>query len=216
MTDPIEDRVRRTLAVRGEDMASGDGGAWDPSSVPAPSAAGRAPAPRWRRPLLVAAAVSVVAGLAVGGLALLDDDGEVTTTGDDPAATTSTAPTTTTSAPPPIDESEVPSSLGYFVSSGDPNKHLGVIWYEGWDQSNLPDNAEQVRTNDDGSTSWFGTIAPEAGDLFQLWIVYADGVVELQAANMSQDELLSVGVVRNSPASGDFTVTPPPGFVPGE
>ena len=221
LPDPTEDRLRRTFALRAEDMAPGDGGTWDASSFPAAHGNGRAATPLWRRPLLMAAAVGVVAGLVAGGLALLadrDDRPDVTETVEDPPTTTTVPPSTTTTTAGPIEQLVDPGSLGYFVSSSDPNKHVAGIWYPGWDQSNFehdllgnPTNAQQVRTNEDGSTSWFGTIAPDAGDLFQLWIVYPDGVVELQAANMSQDELLAISVVRNP--DGDFTMAPPPGFV---
>ncbi|MGH9192362.1 MAG: hypothetical protein ACRDZ0_07800 [Acidimicrobiales bacterium] len=104
--------------------------------------------------------------------------------------------------------------LGRFVSTADPGgTNFGAAWYPGWNESNVPQGAEPVQIGDD--QGYLGTIAPEAGDLFQLWMVYEDGVVELQAAGMSRDQLIAAGDgVERGPGTEEFTITPPPGFEP--
>lgn len=97
--DPVADRVRRTFATRAEDMASGDG------TGSLPNLEGdRQGAPRrlrgTRRPVLVAAAVLVVA-VASGGVALAvrDGDGEtgrLTTAAEPPSAGEAAGPAAVT------------------------------------------------------------------------------------------------------------------------
>jgi hypothetical protein len=72
--DPVEDRVRRTFAVRGEDMAPGDAAAEVPDFGADGRAAARVRSRRTHRPLLAAATVVAVA-LAAAGVALLVRDG---------------------------------------------------------------------------------------------------------------------------------------------
>ena len=102
--------------------------------------------------------------------------------------------------------------LGRFVSSIDPaGTSFNAFWYRGWNETNVADGAEPVQVGDD--EGYFGTIFPEAGDLFQLWIVYEDGGVELQAAGMSRDQMVVAGDgVERTPGTEEFKITPPPGF----
>jgi hypothetical protein len=112
----------------------------------------------------------------------------------------------------PITEVEVQATgLGRFVNAA--GASYNAIWYPGWTTDNLPDELEAVQVTD--GQAYIGSIAPEADDLAQLWIVYDDGVVELQAAVMTHEELVAAGngVVRH-PGTTDFDVTPPSGYQP--
>lgn len=87
--DPVEDRLRRTFAVRAEDMAPGDSAGELPDLVRDSGTAAR----RFRgsrRPALAAAAAVVVVATATAGVALMvrDDDrdsGRLTTAADQPS-----------------------------------------------------------------------------------------------------------------------------------
>jgi hypothetical protein len=78
MLDPVEDLVRRTFAVRAEDVAPGDGADWPAAAMEGPGPGrGRGPRPRWpSRPLLLAAAVLAVVLAAAGVVALAGGDGD--------------------------------------------------------------------------------------------------------------------------------------------
>jgi hypothetical protein len=105
-----------------------------------------------------------------------------------------------------------PVGLGRYVSTTEPAVNYNVIWYEGWDAGNVAPDAEPVQVGD--QAAYVGSIAPEADDMLQLWIVYDDGVVELQSAGMSQDDLITAATHVTRPNGTDFTVTPAPGFTP--
>lgn len=105
--------------------------------------------------------------------------------------------------------------LGRLVDPAAPDaRNVGVIWYRGWDESDMvPEGAEQVEAG--GQTAYVGSIAPEFAEGLQLWIVYDDGLVELQAVGLSRDELISVAAgVHRTPGTEEFELTPPPGFEP--
>ena len=113
------------------------------------------------------------------------------------------------SATPPEQE---PVGLGRFVGPG--GASFNALWYPGWTTDDLPAGAEPVDVAD--GQAYVGSIAPAAGDLLQLWVAYDDGVVELQAAGMSRDDLVAAGNgVTRRPGTDDFTLTPPPGYTAG-
>lgn len=88
----------------------------------------------------------------------------------------------------------------------------GAVWYPGWTRDNLPDELESVTVSD--GQAYIGTIAPDASDLLQLWIVYDDGVVELQATRMPRDHLRAAGDgVHRRAGTDEFDLSPPPGYV---
>jgi hypothetical protein len=117
---------------------------------------------------------------------------------------------------PPDWNSPVPGAdavhLGRFVSTADPaGKNFSVFWYPGWDETNVAEGAELVEVGD--GDGYIGTIAPQASGLSQLWIIYEDGVVELQAAGISRDELITAGDgIKRTLGTDQFGITPPPGF----
>jgi hypothetical protein len=110
-----------------------------------------------------------------------------------------------------------PVPLSGYARQGRPDETVNGIWYPGWTEANLADNAEPVTVGDGTRPAYVGSIAPEAMDngLRQLWIVYDDGVVELQSAGPTRDELvaLAAGVTRD-PATGELSFPAPDGWVP--
>lgn len=103
--------------------------------------------------------------------------------------------------------------LGRLVDPAAPDaRNVGVIWYSGWDESDMvPEGAEEVAVG--GQTAYVGSIAPEFEEGLQLWIVYDDGLVELQAVGLPRDELVTIAEgVHRTPGTDEFQLTPPAGF----
>jgi hypothetical protein len=176
---------------------------------------------RRRRVLAVAAGVVAAGGLAAAAVSSLAGtdaaEGPVDVSvgpAADRAGSTTTATTAidgaTTTATTAIDGAPTgPAAIGRVVGPG--GASYSAIWYPGWTTANLPPATEALTVTD--GEAHIGSIAPTAGDLLQLWVVYDDGVVELQAAGMTRDELIAAGNgVRRTPGTDDVALTPPDGF----
>jgi hypothetical protein len=214
--DAVEARVRRALAIRAEDMAPGDGAASADRPVVVPfvvTGGGRRRSPWALRVAVAAAAVTI---LAAGGIALdiRDDDDSVVSQAPepDPSEQPFATPTTgwpTTTAPPSTDLPD--PGLGYFENAAT-GQHYAGLWYPGWTRDNIVPDAEQL-TLADGRTAYFGSLIPDAGDMWQLWIMYDDGVVELQASGMDRDELVAAADrVAWIPGERRLEIIPLPGY----
>jgi hypothetical protein len=213
----VEDRLRRTFAIRAEDMAPGDGAAGArPVVVPFAAGGGRQQRSPWA--LRVAVAAAAVAILAAGGMALAlreDDDSVLSQAPEpDPSEQPVTTPTTgwpTTTAPSTTDLPD--EGLGYYFENA-AGQHYAGFFYPGWTRDNVVADAEQL-TLADGRTAYFGSLIPDAGDMWQLWIMYEDGVVELQAGGMDRDELIAAADrVAWFPGERRLEIFPLPGYEP--
>ncbi len=145
--DPVEDRLRRTFAVRAEDMALGDADGLPPDLLlPAPF-----PAPqrsRWTRRPLQAAAVVVLVTLVAAGVALVAREG-----GDGEADRTATVG----DPPSGVSPAEVAIAPRALVAAMQDERNLATIWLIGFEEALvLPvSDTAQARSATDAAVAAF-------------------------------------------------------------
>jgi hypothetical protein len=218
--EEVEGRLQRTLMRRAEDVAAGDGAAWDGARPVSPfgdrPATARRPAVR---ALAAAAAVVVVVGAAAVGLRTMGGDepsGSVvadagdTTVMTPPPTVPPTAPTTgppTTAGP----GSSIETAVGTFrLADG---SVVRVTWYPevalGWERR---PGSEDLLVGAQEANYWEGADQRASS----LSIFHPDGVLSLDGDRLGmRDDLVAfaAGVLR-TPGTTEFEITPPPGSAP--
>jgi hypothetical protein len=234
----VEERLRRTLTVRGEDMAVGDlaprdhSAAWIPGKTLLRLEPLGPPARRrlTGRPLLAAAAAAVVVAGMVGGIALAGDDGptnpvdagsrgQETPQGAPDGTVPPTALSgvcavnpleTSTTLPPDCTQTELlPGLVASYASDIDPSLTIGVTWYPDPRMADAVPHDEPIEAG--ANSGYYGTGHDEGFD--QVWLVYDDGVLGIDGGPVTREQLMFVAAsVVHEPGTLEFLVSPPPGF----
>ena len=218
--EEVEARVQRTLMRRAEDVAAGDGAAWDPARPVSPFGGRPVRARRSPARLLAAAVVVAAIGAAAIGLSTMGGDeptGSVVADGGGTTVMTPppTAPSTgstwpPTTAPPTTaaPELSIETVVGTFARAD--GAVIRVTWYPevalGWDRR---PGSEDLQVGEHGANYWEG-VDQRASSLS---IFFTDGVLSLDGdrLGMKDDLVAFAGGVHRTPGTTEFEITPPPG-----
>jgi len=225
-TEHVEDRVRSTMIRRAEDMAAGDGAAWDPTDTVRPlgrRALTEHP-PRSRPLAAVVAVVVVIAGAAAGlGVANHDDPSRRadTTAGGDADRPRAEGPfegevprsTTPPTVPGPDSGQILGTTLATYVRTTD-GAVVEVRWFppEALELPNPP-GSEDLRAGGYRANYWEGSDQ----QVSSLALFFEDGILRINGdeVGMREDLLAFADGVRRIPGRTEPEVTPPPGYAPG-
>lgn len=100
--------------------------------------------------------------------------------------------------------------LGGLHSTDVAGRTVEALWYPGLTADDLPLGIHPSQQNDDGSAVYRGEIDLNQRGSVRLWVVYDDGIVELQGTDTTGSDMFAVRVSRT--ADGEFTIAPGLGF----
>jgi hypothetical protein len=100
--------------------------------------------------------------------------------------------------------------LGGLHSTDVAGRTIEALWYPGLSEDDLPLGIHPSPPNDDGSVVYRGEIDLNRRGSVRLWVVYDDGIVELQGTDTTGSDMFAVRVSRTS--DDGLTIAPGLGF----